>query len=632
MKYKEFSNYILRTPLRAFNCGTIFIKQGEFTKEKVKELFKDAVLSESIFIASPELYEETLKWLLGKIIDKKEEDKLIFSLVKYLTRMETRPTPFGLFAGCEVGIIYDKTEIKLSQIEKFKRHTRLDMNFLCALSQDLSRNAEIKKKLLYFPNTSLYTSGNKYRYVEYYFVKSRRIHHIVSIDKTIYIESILKKCNNGARYSELIECVICDEITLEDASTYIDELIESQIIVSELEPSTTGPEQLDYIISVLDRIQVVPEFSEKLKNIIIKLNAIDNNGIGNSIEQYEEIINIIKETATSFDKKFLFQTDLILQTETNTISKKISDMVKEGISFLSKFNRKQNAGNLEKFKESFYERYEDREVALAEALDTELGIGYASSDASGGDVTPLVDDLRISGKPGVMEYDMKWNVFQSFLLKKYRELIQKDLLEVIITDDEINEITKDFPAPEQLADTFSVMIQVIEADIENDIYKIILGNVGGSTGAYLLGRFSHGDPEILKVVNNTIDTEKELTGDAILAEIVHLPESRTGNVLLRPVIRNHEIPYLARASVNKEFQLKLDDLYLSVKNNQLVLRSKKLNKIIIPRLTNAHNFSYNALPVYHFLCDLQYQGFVGGFSFSWGNLANEHPFFTKSFI
>ncbi|OFX41324.1 MAG: hypothetical protein A2X08_15500 [Bacteroidetes bacterium GWA2_32_17] len=629
MVCKEFTRFILRSPLTAFKDKTRLINDNDISKEKVKELFLDTVLSESLYIASPELYDEMLKWLSGKITDKKEEDKLIFSLVKYLSRMETRSTPFGLFAGCEVGIISEKTEVKLTQIKKYKRHTRLDMNFLCALSQDLSRNTEIKKKLQYFPNTSLYTSGNKYRYVEYHFEKSKRMHHIISIDKSTYTLDVLEKCKNGASYFEMVECVIGCDISLEDASAYIDELINNQIIVSELEPSTTGLEQLDYIISILDKILVVPELSTKLKNIATQINAIDNKGIGNPIERYEEIINIIKETATTFDKKYLFQTDLILQTEANTISKKIPEMVKEGISFLSKFNRRQNIGNLEKFKESFYERYEDREISLAEALDTELGIGYAGSDASGGDVTPLVDNLRISGKPGMMEYDMKWNIFQSFLLKKYREAIQKDLLEVTVADEEIDEITKDFPPPEKLADTFSAMIQVVEADTENDTYKIKIGSIGGSTGASLLGRFCHGDPKMLQLVNEIISMENELTSDAILAEIVHLPESRTGNVLLRPVIRNYEIPYLARASVNEEFQLKLEDLFLSVKNNQIVLRSKKLNKVIIPRLTNAHNFSYNALPVYQFLCDLQYQSVISGFGFSWGNLANEHPFLPR---
>jgi hypothetical protein len=308
---------------------------------------------------------------------------------------------------------------------------------------------------------------------------------------------------------------------------------------------------------------------------------------------------------------------------------RIPEEVKKGIDFLCKINRYQDSGNLGKFKEAFYDRFEDQEISLADALDTEMGIGYANINALAGDVNPLVDDLRVTDNSERKEYNMKWNMLQSFLLQKYREVIKEGLSEFIVTDEEVDVFLKGIPSTLKLADTFSAMIEVVEADTVNDTYKILIKNIGGATGAYLLGRFCHGDRTILDLVNEITRIENDLAGEAILAEIVHLPESRTGNVLLRPVIRNFEIPYLARATVRQEFQLKLGDLYLSIKNNQIILRSKSLNKVIIPRLTNAHNFSYNTLPVYQFLCDLQYQGIFRGLGFSLGNLANEHPFLPR---
>ena len=122
--------------------------------------------------------------------------------------------------------------------------------------------------------------------------------------------------------------------------------------------------------------------------------------------------------------------------------------------------------------------------------------------------------------------------------------------------------------------------------------------------------------------------ENQLHPDKIIAEIVHLPQARTGNILYRNFKREYEIPYLGNASVDRDHQIQIDDLYVSVKAGKVILRSKRLNKETIPRLSNAHNFGSNALPIYHFLCDLQDQNSFG-FGFSWGGLQDEFDFLPR---
>ena len=58
---------------------------------------------------------------------------------------------------------------------------------------------------------------------------------------------------------------------------------------------------------------------------------------------------------------------------------------------------------------------------------------------------------------------------------------------------------------------------------------------------------------------------------------------------------------------------------VSVSNNRVVLRSKRLKKEIVPRLTTAHNYS-KGTPIYRFLCELQNQGCIAALSFNWYGL------------
>jgi thiopeptide-type bacteriocin biosynthesis protein len=97
---------------------------------------------------------------------------------------------------------------------------------------------------------------------------------------------------------------------------------------------------------------------------------------------------------------------------------------------------------------------------------------------------------------------------------------------------------------------------------------------------------------------------------------------------MRPILRKYEIPILTFSAVDEEHTIPLQDLMVSIKNGRIFLRSKKLNKEIIPRLTTAHNFSMNPVPHYYFLCDLQYQELKANLSWNWGFL-NEFDYLPR---
>ncbi|SEK69564.1 Lantibiotic dehydratase, C terminus [Aquimarina amphilecti] len=623
MSYKNFPKYVLRTPLFSFSFYKELTKNEILDQEELKKVCGDKIVKEAIFLASPSLYQEFEKWLNGEIKEKSASERMMYSVLKYLSRMSSRCTPFGLFAGTAVGDFSATTSIELSGKSKNNRHTRLDMNYLVALSQDIVKDKKIRNQLLFYSNTSIYKAGSQLRYVEYSYVNSRRVHHIVAVEDSEYLQKVLAKVKKGALLNDLTEVLVDDEIGYEDASGFIDQLVESQLLISELEPSVSGPEFLEQIMPVLKKLSGTDHIISELESVQQTLRQIDEN-IGNSAEEYINLSESLKKLETGFELKYMFQTDMNLSVEKNTLSYDTVKKIRKGLSLLNKLTLPPKETFVSRFKSAFYERYESREVSLSKALDVELGIGFLQ-DKDSGDVSQIIDDLVLPYRQQkVSVKEVKWSSIQSILHKKLVSCIKEGNHSLELIDKDFEDLEENW---EDLPDTISSMIELVEIDGSQ---KIVMSSCGGSSAANLLGRFCHGDEDLNKYTQEIVDLETKLNPNKILAEIVHLPESRVGNILMRPSFRKYEIPYLAKSIIVDEDQLLLDDLMISASpNGKVKLRSKKFDKEVVPHLTNAHNFSSNALPIYQFLANMQTQNVRSGIGFDWGPFSEEYDFLPR---
>ncbi|NCO62701.1 MAG: lantibiotic dehydratase [Flavobacteriia bacterium] len=597
--YKFFSNYILRSPLFSLTKYKIFTSEKNITDEQILSLFNDPTFNEALFLASPSFHSEVAKWNENQIIDIDKKDKLKLSILKYYSRMSSRCTPFGLFAGCVLGSFGDETNIKLKNIKNHKRNTRLDMNYLVSFSQDLMKVDKIKCQLLFYPNNSIYKIYDKLRYVEYYYKNNMRFYDIVAVDFSKYLDIVLECAKEGVQIKKMVTILVNDEINEKDAIEFIDELISNQILVSELEPSVSGPLFLDQIISVLNKLENTDEILSIFINVDKKLKQIDNS-ISNKIDKYIKVSKMLKKIPTEFDLKYLFQTDLILEVESNKIDVKYLKKLQEGLSTLNKLTIPRGDSLLSDFKKRFYERYESQELPLSKVLDIETGIGYKNS-FDNGDLNPLIDDIPIPFYSNDNVKELKWTKADDLFLKKIHEAYREDFYTIQINDEDLVDFPEDW---DNLPDTMSYIIEFVQI---NNAIKIRFSGGGGSSAANLLGRFCHGDNKILEFTKKIIDIEDQIHSEKILAEIIHLPEARVGNILTRPSLRKYEIPYLAKSCKNSKYQIPVEDLLISIKKNRIFLKSKKYNKEVIPHLSTAHNFTNNSLPIYHFLCDMQIQ-------------------------
>ena len=620
--YDLLPNFILRTPIYSLTKYNALTSGKSITDEQLKNLCNDSIFIEAIYLASPALYSEMKKWANNEISNVEKVEKLKLSVIKYFSRMTSRCTPYGLFAGCSLGVFADETNIIIEQAQNHNRHTRLDMNYLVSLSQSLAKDDIIRNRINFFPNSSIYKLGDKIRYVEYYYQNGQRKHNIVAIDTSKYLEIILDKANYGSTINELMFLLIDDDITEEIAFEFVWDLIQNQILISELEPSVSGTEFILQIKNILNE-----KFSLEELQLPNTLNLIDkglknlDRKIGNDLENYFEIEKIITEMNVKFDNKHLFQTDLVTKTVSNKLDKKIIKSIKKAIVLLNKITRERHRSDIDSFKIAFYERYEEREMPLAFVLDIETGIGYGRHSQSS-NISPLLDGLPILTKTNKSSYEVRWSKIIDFLYNKILDAIKNNVI-VKLNDKDFEGLEANW---EDLPDTFSAMVDII---LDNEDLKFKVTGCGGNSAANLIARFCHGDKELYNFTKEIVDIEKLINQDKIVAEIVHLPQARIGNILSRPILRDMEIPYLAKSILNKDKQIDINDLMISVNNDLLFLRSKKYNKEVIPKNTNVYNYTNNPLPIFQFLCDMQAEKVRSSLWMDLGFLSNRFKFIPR---
>lgn len=594
--YKPFPHFIFRTPLFPFD------------RLRAKE-YAGLLFDEALYLASVEFYQEKQKSLAKGKTDRKIQS----SLYKYYSRACTRCTPFGLFAGCSTGCVGEQTSIILDS-NTLKRYTRLDMNYVCALIQYLEKIEEIKKQLTYFTNDSLYSMGEKFRYTEYYYQKTRRIHQIQSIDHEDYLDKILKAAILGKKIPELAGLLVDNEITFEEAEEFVLELIDNQLLKSELEPTVSGEDLFTDLIFKLKLLSGTQEITEILIAVKDELQVIDSEVQGNTVSCYERVIKWLQKIPITFDEKYLFQTDLFKPAKHASISETVLDELNEMLHLMMQIRAAAPAGesNLDKFKKAFLERYEEGEIPLLQVMDPESGIGYPVG-SGGGNINPLLDNLPIS----IQKTDRAITLSPTdrLLLQKYVAMLKEGKTTIEL-------LKGDFPSANidaaKASSTLSAMCQVF--NWKDGRPQIYLHSAGGTTAAALLGRFGHLDESIRNHVLEIARHEQQSESEKLLAEIIHLPESRIGNISFRPVLRDYEIHYLAQPGIDRDHSIPASDLMISVRNNKVILQSKSLTKEIAPKLSNAHNFSARGLPLYHFLCDMQFEDKYTGLSLYTGTL------------
>lgn len=611
--------FAFRTPLLPFSTldhrpdGAPRDETPEPARRRLSAWLGDARVREALFLASPALDERVPAWLTAP--DDPATRGVQHALVKYRARMAARATPFGLFGATSVGLVADRTDLTVPALDRARRHTRLDMDWLSVAIERLAADPGLRAELPFEPNTSLYEAGDALRYAEARLDQRARSYFLVHVEAHDALRAALAAARGGATLDAVADALAARGVPRDDARAFVDELADAQLLIPVLGPAVTGEGALADLIARLESRPAGRGAAAALERVRDTLATFDA-GEPVAPERYRALAADLSALAPA-DPTRLVQVDLSRPAEGATLAASTVDELLGALEVMHALFGAGREDALREFRRRFDERWGERELPLAHVLDEEIGIGFAPSHEPGVDPSPLLAGLPFPPSRGAGT--TAWPERFERLAWKLAEATATGAHELVLDDDDVRAMRADAPP---MADAIHVMATLLEPD-EPAGPRAVFENAAGPSGVRLLGRFCHADPALRTHVEAHLRAEEALRPDVTHFEIVHLNEGRTGNILARPVLREFELAWLGASGAPPDRTLRADDLWVSVRDERVVLRSRTLDREVRPRLTSAHNTALRSVPLYRFLAALQAEGVVEGVMWNWGPHARQ---------
>jgi thiopeptide-type bacteriocin biosynthesis protein len=594
------------------------ISLSDSVLESIKEIFEEENIKEAITIASNSLEKGVNRLVKEKNIKKK--DQIVVNFMKYLIRMSTRPTPFGLFSSVEAGKISDDIKIQNKFQQNLKKYSRPDMDWLLSVINKIEKDRENVMYLKVKTNSLVDCSGER-AYLAYktrYGSEEETEMTSVSVRFTEAVNYVFELSKEPILYSELLENLYnkYPEENKEKISNFLWELFNTEYLISELRPPLTLKSPFNYLLSRLTKIE---KFTDK-KNELIKIKEMIENFDEKLLGEGREIyLNIIEKMKEIHQSSSYVQVDLISKENETSLSKEIvKEMAKVSECLWRLSPEYTTRPELRNYRNDFIEKYGIyREIPVLELLDPDRGLG-----------APAGYNLPQSRRQVEFSIPRAVTNMERFIQSEIvNEKFDKNKKEIKITDEIISKIEPLNPDYNTVPDSMELFFSIYaktEKDIENGDYKLILGpNVGSEGAGKTFGRFIHFlDDSYRSKITKINEKEKELYDDVVFVELSYMPESgRSANICICENYRDYEVSICTNSSRNSEKTLPLSDILIGTTYDNFYIKSKSLNKRLIFKTSHMLNL-IGAPNIYRFLREITTDGYRNWTQILRGNTAD----------
>ena len=605
LRIPSVASVIFRSPLRPLSHAETLLRHPIPTG--LLAWYESETMRQTLYLASPSLYQVLISWLATPTTLPPPAAQL--ALLKYSIRMSTRATPFGLFAGIGIVHLGHRTELIRSPGDNRTAH-RLDGYALIQLYERLSEDVAVRARLRYQANNSLVYQGSEWHYSEFLRDQPFRPVQISAFPGNPLLDELLTYVRKPSTIEELHK-FIADRIDAEpgEIADYIIELIDAGVLLANLEPNATGTpydQRLADFLTLDDQTNPIRHVLLAARDHLTPFSTIGD------LMRVDELLN--QQGIQAENQQSLVHTNLYYESTRITIARQVAESIREQVTRVSGLFRRSQPGWYTQFKTRFLARYGTSSVPLLLALDNDMGLGLAPPD----EFTPLNAPITeavlasLSTTPLPISDSGPSHLLRQTLFERFQSTAERCLS--LSTEDLLA-----FPAdpPGSWAVLGSLLAASGEAVDAGD-YHFLVRSVYGPSSAMLLGRFCLDSPALTAIVQQALQAEEATRPTALFAEIAHLTGGRSGNINARPILRTHEIPYLTPASVEPADVIELSDLMLHMPDEaSLVVYSQQHQRVVIPRLTTAHNTTLGD-DVYRFLAQVGLPDNALGGNWHWG--------------
>ncbi|MGH3873933.1 MAG: lantibiotic dehydratase [Pseudonocardiaceae bacterium] len=582
-------------------------------RARLRELAEDPRVARALHVASPSLTAAITRPGFASAQGRKA-DRGYSSLLRYVTRMASRPTPYGLFSGVGMGTFEPTTSLRLAADPVAGTRTRADVGWLLALIKEIESNPE---QLRVTVNPLLYRVGDR-AVLPFADIHGQQDNRQVGFRVTKPVELALELAGRpGVTYLDLLEGVRAgiSGATAEQVSGLLRRLWELHVLTSDLRPASTVALPEEDLTKRLDGVPGCADLQAQLRQLRALAGAVDEAGTWR--ERLDELTAHQRRLTPGYSGE-TYQLDTGLALTGHALTAEVGDAAAEAADALLRLGAwPQRHHHLVEYHAAFLERYGvNAEVPLLELLSPELGMEAPPTYLS----PPRSYPLPVLPEESTRQRDM-------VLAALAAEALSRGQHELELTDQRLDLLAgwrsgHSSPALRPALDLYAQLAAESVEALQRGDWRLVVAPSGTTDGARTFGRFFDllGEESLTRLVGYA-RAEEALCPGAVFAELSYLtPFGRAGNVTIHPLLRRYEICVNTAPSVGPEGQIPLTDILVTATVDRFALRSRRLGKELI--VTQSHLLAQTGAPnVCRLLLELSQDGCPPLPVFEWGTMA-----------